>query len=134
MSRSDAELKRLGDNIARIRRFLGYSEEYLGLRIGRDQRTVSRIEHGTDPGQLLTLIAEVLETDIDTLRHLEPRSFIRARVIPINDEQRLSQHERTGYQEHIADLRLQVERLVEENTQLKTLLRSSGGNPERYAV
>lgn len=66
-------LKRLGENLAKIRKQRGYSQDRLYLEGGFSRGTISKIENGLVSPELYTLarIAEVLGVPVKKLVEFE---------------------------------------------------------------
>jgi len=65
----EAFLKKLGDNVRKLRIESGLSQVELATRIGRDKQSINRIEKGghNPSAYILFEIAEVLKVDIKDL-------------------------------------------------------------------
>ncbi len=69
-----AFLKKLGANIARVRKMRGYSQDRLYLEGDFSSGTLSKIESGKVSPEVYTLarIAEILEVPLSELTNIKP--------------------------------------------------------------
>lgn len=63
-----------GDIIRRLRQNMKLSQAELGSRVGSDQKTISRVEAGAEPGLLLSIrLAEFFRVSVHTIAAIEHR-------------------------------------------------------------
>ena len=81
----DMELK-VGENIAKYRKVMGYTQEQLGDLVGVSGQAVSKWENGGTPdAYLLPTISKVLDVSIDALFGLENNLSVRSRNEVLDD-------------------------------------------------
>jgi len=76
MAKLDISARDLGKRIGIVRRYRGYSEEYMAQRLGVSQRQYSRYESGESPlvPEKLTEACKVLEIAENDLRHFDEKA------------------------------------------------------------
>jgi transcriptional regulator with XRE-family HTH domain len=105
-----------GEKIRHFREFKGFSQEYMGERLGMSQQVYSRIEHGDKPVtvELLQLIASVLE--VEPMQIFE---FNNGPVFLSNNQQGGNANNYHHHETSRTDLLEKINMLLGENIKLK---------------
>ena len=125
MAKIDMATRELGQRIGKIRRYKGYSEDYMAKRLGVSQRQYSRYETGESPlaTEKLTEVCEALEVSEEFLLNFDEKYIFShcngaMSMNSHNEYHAASEKERQLYEDLIKQLK-------EENAYLRKQLETA---------
>jgi len=104
----------LGQKVCKLRELRGYSQYYMGLRLGICQTAYSKLERGTaaiSPERLRHL-AEILEVEVSQLLDFDYQMVLQATA---PERAALTDKERQHYERIIQNLQEQIRSLMSKN-------------------